>query len=261
MNLAVAGTAALILTLLAPSARTQAAPGDFGMYADPSANAARLSDADATCEQLYAEATWLEKRIAAQPKPQDPMEAVRQMQEDMQKAQQKMMGGARAKGLATSLLGMVPGVGGLAAGAVSSIASAASRPNANALQESMNKSMQAQQEGLAAYARIASLGARQEHVTQLFLDRQCKVSTLNQNAVARATTHLADSEGASAGPVYVASAGDAVATPTQMAEGDAIAAPVPAAGENAAQASPTETVAPDPPDPATENATDTPAPD
>ncbi|MFT3755387.1 MAG: hypothetical protein QM769_05490 [Pseudoxanthomonas sp.] len=191
--------AASLIPALALPAFAQALPGDFDLYADPSANAARLTDADATCEQLYAEATWLERHIASLPKSPDPMEAVRQMQQDMQKAQKKMMAGARAKGLASGLLGLVPGVGGLAAGAVSSMASAAGRPNAAAMDDLMDKSLQAQQESMAAHMRMASLGARQSHVTRLFLDRQCKMSTLDQDTVARATMQLGASEGTDAG--------------------------------------------------------------
>ena len=180
---------------LANAGAAQAMPDPMSMMGSP-ADVARLSDADASCEELYAEATWLEKQIAAQPKAPNPMEAARQMQEDMQKAQQKMMNGARAKGLATSLLSMVPGVGGLAAGALSSVAG---RPGGGAMQDAIDKSMRAQQESMSISMRTADLHARREHVTKLFLDRSCKVSALDRNVVASATTRLAAGNDASAG--------------------------------------------------------------
>lgn len=141
----------------------------------------RLSDADASCEQLYAEATSLEQQIAAMPKAPDPMEAIRQMQQDMEKAQKAMMGGSKAKGIAGSLLSMVPG-GGLAASALSMVG----RPDPGAMSASMDKSIRAQQESLVITMRLANLQARREHLTTLFLDRQCKVSALDRGAVTAA---------------------------------------------------------------------------
>ena len=155
----------------------------YPMPMDMPGEVARLSDADASCEQLYAEATLLEQQIAAMPKAPDPMEAIRQMQEDMQKAQQKMIGSAKAKGIASSLLSMVPG-GGLAASALSMVG----RPNPGAMSASMDKSIKAQQESMAINMRLANLQARREHLATLFLDRQCKVSALDRDAVAAAET-------------------------------------------------------------------------
>lgn len=187
--------AVLAALLLAGTAGAQVMPDPMSMMGAP-AEVVRLSDADASCEQLYAEASWLEKQIAAQPKAPDPMEAARQMQEDMQKAQQRMVNGARAKGLASSLLGMVPGVGGLAAGALSSVAS---RPNTNAMYDAMNKSMKAQQESMEISRRTADLHARREHLAKLFLERSCKVSALDKGAIAEAMSQLPGSNGADAG--------------------------------------------------------------
>ena len=83
-------------------------------------SAARMSDSDASCEQLYAESDYLDARVAALPKAMDPMEASAKLQEDMMAARKKAMGGMRAKGMASSLLGMIPGVGGIAGGLASS---------------------------------------------------------------------------------------------------------------------------------------------
>lgn len=181
----------LLAIAMAAPATAQVAPDPMSMMGMP-ADVARLSDADASCEQLYAEATWLEQRIAALPPPPEPMQAARQMQEDMRKAQQRMINGQRARSLGSTLLGLVPGVGGLAAGAASSLAG---RPDGSAIYDAIDKSMQAQQEGMAATMRMANLQARREHVTRLFLERQCKVATLDQAAVARTTVQLAASEG------------------------------------------------------------------
>lgn len=169
-----------------------AAPDAFAQMPDPSvfaqaANVARLSDSDATCEQLYAEAEWLGTRIAALPKAVDPMELARQSTEDMRQAQKKMMGGQRARSFGSALLGLVPGAG-MAAGALSSLGG---RPNTDAMYDAMDKTMQAQQASMATMAQQAQLHGRREHVTELFLERSCKVSTLDRAAVAQATTQLA----------------------------------------------------------------------
>ena len=196
------------LAAAAPVA-AQVMPDPMSMMGMP-ADVARLSDADASCEQLYAEAIWLEQRIAALPKAADPTQVARQMQEDMRKAQRRMINGQRAKSLGATLLSLVPGVGGLAAGAASSMAG---RPNADAVYEAMDKSMQAQQESLAATMRTAGLQARREHVTRLFLERRCKVATLDQATVARASASLAANDGADAGAPTPAPSAESVPTP------------------------------------------------
>lgn len=186
---------ALAMLLLASASNAQVMPDPMSTSGMP-AEVARLSDADASCEQLYAEATWLEKRIAAQPRTPDPMESARQMQEDIQKAQQRMVNGARAKGLVTSLLGMVPGAGGLAASALSSVAS---QRGGGAMQDVIDKSMRVQQESMEIGMRTAAMHDRREHLTKLFLERSCKVSNLNGAAVASAMAHLSNSNGADPG--------------------------------------------------------------
>jgi hypothetical protein len=147
------------------------------------ANVARLSDSDATCEQLFAEAEWLGARIAALPKAADPMEMARQATDDMRQEQKKMMGGQRARSFGSALLGLVPG-GGMAAGALSSLGG---RPNTDAMYDAMDKTMLAQQASMATMAQQAQLHGRREHVTDLFLQRSCKVSTLDRTEVSRAT--------------------------------------------------------------------------
>lgn len=148
---------------------------------------ARLSDSDASCEQLFAESDALETRIAAMPKAADPMEAALKMQEDMRASQQAMMRKQKARSLGSQLLGMVPGVGGLAASALLS-------PRASAggeMQDTIERHMREQQAGLATMMEGARWQARKEHVTSLFLERNCRVSALDAEAVARARAALA----------------------------------------------------------------------
>lgn len=199
---------AALLLACSGTGTAQVMPDPMSMMGAPE-DVVRLSDADASCEQLYAEATWLERQIAAQPKAPDPMEAARQMQQDMQKAQQRMVNGARAKGLASSLLSMVPGVGGLAAGALSSVAG---RPGSGAMQDAIDKSMRAQQESMEIGMRTAAMQDRREHLTKLFLERQCKVSALNRDVVATATAHL-EGRSVDAGATAPAVKDDAVEVP------------------------------------------------
>lgn len=192
--------ACIVLTALA-------SPVAYAQMPDPSVfaqagNVSRLSDSDATCEQLFAESEWLGARIAAMPKVVDPMELARQSTEDMRQAQKKMMGGQRARSFGSALLGLVPG-GGIAAGALSSMGG---RPNTDAMYDAMDKTMLAQQESMATMAQQAQLHGRREHVTGLFLERSCKVSTLDRGAVSQATAALERSVPATA-------AGDASVTP------------------------------------------------
>jgi hypothetical protein len=107
----------LALLAVAATARAQYAPMPVDMPMDMG-SVARLTDAEAGCEQLYAEAEFLADRIEAMPKPEDSGELAMRMQADMQKAQEKMMAAQRAKSVGSSLLAMVPGVGGIAAGSV-----------------------------------------------------------------------------------------------------------------------------------------------
>jgi len=179
------------LALAAPTVHAQMMP-DPGMFVGQATDIARLSDSDASCEALYAESEWLGRRITALPQAADPMEMSRQMQDDMRQAQKKMVAGQRARSFGSALLGLVPG-GGMASGALSSLGG---RPNTDAIYEAMDKSMKAQQDSMAAMAQRAQLQGRREHVTDLFLDRACKVSTLDRAAIARATTELDASEGA-----------------------------------------------------------------
>lgn len=149
---------------------------------------ARLSDAEASCEQLYAEATHLERTVAAMPRPEDPATLAMKMQADMREAQQRMVAGQRARSIGTSLLSLVPGVG-MVAGAVSSLGSRGA--GTAALDKTIEDSMRAQQDSVAAMMATSRLQARQGYVTRLFVERGCKPSQLDAAGVVAATTALA----------------------------------------------------------------------
>lgn len=212
---------------MSPTARAQLAPVHAGgVDADAMAqvyasmgnpgSAARMSDSEASCEQLYAESSYLEARMAAMPKADDPMEASAKMQEEMLQAQKKMMGGMRAKGMASSLLSMVPGVGGIAGSLASSAMSRG--PNLEAMGEVTRKAMARMQESTQAMMALSQLQMRNAHVTELFLSRDCKVSTLDQTAVSASRVRLEQTTGAHSRvePPRAAPAGDDTeAAPTQ----------------------------------------------
>lgn len=174
--------ASLLLYLpLCAHAQTAGYGDDFGMGMGNMQSVAKMSDGDASCEQLFAESEQLQKEIATLPKPEDPMAISQKMTDDIMASQRKAMQGARAKSLASSVLSMVPGVGGLAASALSP--AMRSMPDTS---KDMEKHMKALQESTAANMAIYQRQARQQHVTDLFLDRSCKVSQLQADALARA---------------------------------------------------------------------------
>lgn len=192
-------------------AQAMDAQGMAQMYASMGnpASAARMSDSDATCEQLYAESAYLEARVAALPKAEDPMQASMKMQEEMLQAQKKMMGGMRAKSMASGLLGMVPGVGGIAGGLASSAMSRG--PNLDAMGQAQRKAMTQMQESTQAMMAVSQLQMRNSHVTQLFLSRSCKVSTLDPEAITAARARLEQGEAETPARPAPAAVGDAPA--------------------------------------------------
>jgi hypothetical protein len=176
-----------LLALAATPAIAQVAMPDAAAMMDPTAAVARLSDAEAGCEQLYAEATHLEGTIAAMPRPEDPAALAMKMQADMRDAQKKMIAGQRARSMGASLLSLVPG-GGMVAGAVSSLGG---RGSTATMDKAINASMQAQQESVQAMMAASRLQARQDYVTRLFVERGCRPSQLDGAAVASARSALA----------------------------------------------------------------------
>jgi hypothetical protein len=218
--------ACAILQPISFAATAQLAPDNTGMDSDAMAqiytsmgnpgSAARLSDSEASCEQLYAESTYLDARMAAMPKAPDPMEASAKMQEEMLQAQKKMMGGMRAKGVASSLLSMVPGVGSIAGGLASSAMSRG--PTLDAMNEVTRKATARMQESTQAMMALSQLQMRNAHVTGLFLSRDCKVSTLDKAAVSASRVRLDQTQGAQSRPEHLEAAPASTGTqapPTQ----------------------------------------------
>jgi hypothetical protein len=192
-----------VMLVFAGASRAQSADIDpqamaqmYPSMGDPG-SAARMSDSDASCEQLYAESDFLDARVAAMPKAIDPMEVSARMREDMMAAQKKAMGGMRAKGMASGLLGMIPGVGGIAGGLASSALSRGGG-GMEAAGEAARKAMKEMQDNNQAMMASAQLQMRKDHVTRLFLARNCKVSTLDPSQVAGAQRSLQASKGESA---------------------------------------------------------------
>lgn len=196
-------------------------PGDMGLSFERP-NVARMTDSDASCEQLFAEADHLERQVAAMPKPEDPAELSQKMTAEIMESQQKAVQSMRSRSVASSLLSMVPGVGGLAAQAVA--------PGMGGMRadtsETMQKHMKALQDSTEASMAIYQLQARQEHLTDLFLDRNCKVSQLDPGALAKARETWKTASAATT----VATAAPAAATATAETPKEApTAEPVPPA--------------------------------
>ncbi len=213
---------ALLAAVTAPVGAQSAMP-DPGMMFDGSMAVARLSDAEASCEQLYAESTHLERTIAAMPRAEDPATLAMKMQADMREAQQKMVAGQRARSIGTSLLSLVPGAG-MVAGAVSSLGGRGA--GTAALDKTIEASMRAQQDSMAAMMAVSRLQARQGYVTQLFVERGCKPSQLDAAALAAATTVLAgDAADAIDPPLAVTLLDDAGSAASVDAQARAIVAP------------------------------------
>jgi hypothetical protein len=201
-------------------------------------NVARMTDSDLSCEQLYAESGVIEQRIARMPQPADPMELSARMQQDMMAGIEKQQNAMRARSVASGVLSMVPGVGGLAA---SALAPKGGMPSG--MDEQMSRYMQEVQQMQLQMRALAEQKARMAHVTNLFLARGCKVSTLDQARLQAARQDLESAPGpAAAGPVAAPMQGHAPANvgatqaglgpdgvaPVADATAAAMAAPAPA---------------------------------
>lgn len=229
----------LALLLAAPALRAQYAPMPSDMSMDIG-SVARLTDAEASCEQLYAEAGDIAERIEAMPRPEDPGELAMRMQADMQEAQKKMMASQRAKSVGSSLLAMVPGVGGIAAGSMLGGRGA----SMDGFNKAMEKGMKEQQANMAAAMAVGRLQARQGYVTNLFVERGCKPSQLDRGIVAAEKAALAAGKPPAPGISMEASAaelqaGDArapdpgTADPAQQPPGSVVRDPQAPAGDPA----------------------------
>lgn len=190
-------------------------------------NVARMSDSDLTCEQLYAESAVIEQRMAGMPRPEDPTALAARMQQEMMDDVQKQQAAMRARSMASSVLSMVPGVGGLASSAL-----APRGVDSTHMDEQMTRYMQQVQQMQARMRALAEQDARRAHVTNLFLSRGCKVSTLDQAKLQAARRALEGSPAASAPaatPIATAGTGQAasVADTTAVPDAEASASPTP----------------------------------
>lgn len=182
---AVPSSLALLLVVALPAGSAAQNP-DSGL-APAFPDVVRMEDADASCEQLYAEAGSLAGRIAASPPPPDPMEAAQEMQAEIREARQSMIAAHRARSVASSLLGLVPGAGTVAG---SALAAAAGAPGTDTVHDAVGRQLQLQRKIMAALMEQARLRARREHLTTLFLQRGCKVTTLDSEALEQAASPL-----------------------------------------------------------------------
>lgn len=188
---ALACATAMLGACFAPHALAQDGGDPYALF-DGGLDVAKLSDADADCETLYAEARLLEERLAAAPAAPDPTAVAMKMQEEILAAQQGARRKQQARSIGSQLLGLVPGVGGMAANAMLS----AGLGRSGDLQDTIDRGMREQQAAMGAAMGRARLQGRREHVTSLFLDRGCRPSALDAAAVSRARSALAESAGA-----------------------------------------------------------------
>ena len=140
-------------------------------------NPQRMGDNELGCAAIHHEAQALEKAVAEQ---QARIDAAQQSTQDTTKRLMSQGRGASSVRTATGLLGVVPGIGGLAARMVGSaatqVAGAAARSNA---QDAAAQMLDNQQQLGAAVQALSVASARRDHLTQLFLTKDCKVSQLN----------------------------------------------------------------------------------
>lgn len=163
-------TSCLWLCLLPASAQMVGQPFEMpapGYSGTPAPNVRKITDGNLTCEQIYAESTSLEATISTQ------QAAVAAAQKEAQKAQDSMISGAMSSpgtGVATSILGMIPGAG-IAAGLASQAAIAAQQA---AAQQSATDMNQAYQRMATLSESLAQAQARNDYLIGLFLQKNCK---------------------------------------------------------------------------------------
>lgn len=172
--------AALLASLIAAAALAQqpAAPADDDdldvappmpvMPAAPPAGVKKLSDAGLSCDQIYAEATQLEKTI---PEHRAASDAAQREANEAQQAMMKSANSGMMPSMGASLLGMVPG-GGMVSGLASQAAASA---RMSAMQESTAKIMASYQRMAQAQEALAYAQARNDHLVGMFLSKGCKL--------------------------------------------------------------------------------------
>lgn len=178
----------LIPALLSPSAVAIAQDFDplltdpeFG-GTFPTGPIKKLGDGELTCNQLYVEVSDLEKTIVQRQSEYEAlMSKVSQSARDMATAARGAGGAAGAINTITGLAGLIPGAGFIA-GTVGSLASSAAQDaQFNALDAQMAEMEATQGQLMKLGSELGTATARREHLTELFLKKDCKVSEL-QNA-------------------------------------------------------------------------------
>jgi hypothetical protein len=143
----------------------------------------KLTDGDLTCKDIYVEVQDLEQALKGHEA------AAAASQREMQQAATAMMDSGTAMsgiGTATGLLGMIPGIGGIVGGMVGSVATqAASAAAMSSVRERQGQMMSTTQKMVASYQLQAAAGARRDYLTDLFLQRNCKLAQVKAAIAAR----------------------------------------------------------------------------
>jgi hypothetical protein len=143
----------------------------------PLAGVKKITDGSLSCGQIHAEVQGLEKSLAGQ---QAGAAAAQQVADDarnamMSQSMERGGGMQRGMGMASSLLGMIPGVGMVAGMAGSMGAQADMSARMAGIQDNTNKMMAAQQKAMELQQAMASAQARHEHLIDLFLRKNCSL--------------------------------------------------------------------------------------
>lgn len=158
---------------------------DFG-GTFPAGAVKKLGDGELTCGQLYAEVTDLEKTIAQrQPEYEALMSKVSQSAREMAASARGAGDAAGAINTLTGLAGLIPGAGFIA-GTVGSLASSVAQDaQFNALDAQMAEMEVTQEKLMKLGSELGTATARREHLTELFLKKECKASEFQSPAPQR----------------------------------------------------------------------------
>lgn len=138
----------------------------------------QLGDSELSCAQIYAETQALEKAgEAQQAESRQAQEAMAEMQNQMMKQASDTRGGV-GSAIGSGLLGLIPGAGQIQGYALQAAADAR-RAN---LQDSVDKMMVAQTQLMNAEQALERTQARSEHLADLFLKKNCKLSEVKAAA-------------------------------------------------------------------------------
>lgn len=138
----------------------------------------QLGDSELSCAQIYAESQALEKSGEAQ------QAASLQAQQAMTEIQNQMMKqagdtrGGMGSAIGSGLLGLIPGAGQLQGYALQAAADAR-RAN---MQDSVDQMMVAQTQLMNAEQALERTQARSEHLADLFLKKDCRLSQVKAGA-------------------------------------------------------------------------------